>query len=284
MAVNPEDQTTSPHIVKSTKVESLDVILIKDEDESEACSVVEGHHSFNSGVGVDTQSEKQQSVDIEVEEPLVNKGDMFFNMPGHPAFTSMSTVLTASHDLMLPPTNRDPVRMVHSDIIVGMAINNQLERTPIIQSVSVPAPVNQKIDSNGEVESSRPVAQLQNQNKSVPTSSKPLYCNVCRERFNSRSELNVHRASHTGDSPVTCPMCGKLFVSKNTLGIHMRIHTGEKPYVCLLCGKRFTQNGGLRIHLRTHSGEKPYSCAVCQTSFNNPSNLRRHMVTHNNAV
>lgn len=280
-SVNPDDQTTPPHAEKITKVEGPDVILIKDEDESEGCSV-DGHHSYNSGVGVDPQMEMQQTADIQVEVPLLNQEDMFFNMSGFPAFTSVSPVPTTSHDLTLPPTNSDPVRMVHNDIIVGMAINNQLERTPIIQSVStsMPAPLNQNIDSGSEDESS---TQLQNQDMSVPT-PKPLYCNVCRERFNSRSELNAHRASHTGDSPVSCPMCGKLFVSKNTLGIHMRIHTGEKPYVCLLCGKRFTQNGGLRIHLRTHSGEKPYTCVVCQTSFNNPSNLRRHMVTHKNVV
>uniref|UniRef100_A0A667XQS3 C2H2-type domain-containing protein n=1 Tax=Myripristis murdjan TaxID=586833 RepID=A0A667XQS3_9TELE len=111
--------------------------------------------------------------------------------------------------------------------------------------------------------------------------NKSLDCSFCGERFLSREDLILHRASHTGESPVPCALCGKSFVNKTTLSIHMRIHTGEKPYACLQCGKRFTQNGSLKIHLRTHSGEKPYTCSQCTASFNNPSNLRRdHMRIH----
>uniref|UniRef100_A0A3Q3JV63 C2H2-type domain-containing protein n=1 Tax=Monopterus albus TaxID=43700 RepID=A0A3Q3JV63_MONAL len=114
----------------------------------------------------------------------------------------------------------------------------------------------------------------QQQNVFAHNVSKSLDCSFCGERFPSREDLIVHRASHTGESPVPCSLCGKSFVNKTTLSIHMRIHTGEKPYACPQCGKRFTQNGSLKIHLRTHSGEKPYTCNQCTASFNNPSNLR----------
>lgn len=290
VAVNSEDQASSHVTDEGTNVASPDVILIKDEDESEGCSSVVGHDSHGTGAGVDTHevsvkldAAEKQIVDVQsrIGEPLMNDGDTIFNASELQAFSSMSTVSHDSHPT-LPSGSSEPVRGMHSDII-GMTLKGQLERMPIIQtaSTSMTALVNQKTGRDSEGGFSSPVNQLTKQQKADPTLSKSLYCNVCRQHFNNRSELNAHRASHTGESPVTCTMCGKLFVSKNTLGIHMRIHTGEKPYVCLLCGKRFTQNGGLRIHLRTHSGEKPYTCSVCHNSFNNPSNLRRHMITHN---
>uniref|UniRef100_A0A8P4KBB3 C2H2-type domain-containing protein n=1 Tax=Dicentrarchus labrax TaxID=13489 RepID=A0A8P4KBB3_DICLA len=114
----------------------------------------------------------------------------------------------------------------------------------------------------------------QQQNVFPHTVNKSLDCSFCGERFLSREDLIVHRATHTGESPIPCSYCGKSFVNKTTLTIHMRIHTGEKPYACMQCGKRFTQNGSLKIHLRTHSGEKPYTCNQCTASFNNPSNLQ----------
>lgn len=260
---------------KSTAEECPDVIVIKDEDESEECLVSDGHGSHNTGPEIDGHAKivNEQTVDIPSQEQdvFLNQDDTFYNTTDPLTFTSKSTLPTASHGLTMSPSNNEHMRMID---IFGMSVTNQIERTQIIQTVSVP--LNQEMSACVEGNSSSP--PVPKQQKAIP---KPLSCNVCREQFNTRSELNAHRASHTGDSPVTCDMCGKVFVSKNTLAIHMRIHTGVKPYVCLLCGKRFTQNGGLRIHLRTHSGEKPFSCTVCQTSFNNPSNLRRHMITHN---
>lgn len=273
--VSSEDRVAFTVPEKSTPEESPDVIVIKDEEESEECSVSDGHVSHNTGSGIDTHTKitNEQTVDIPSQEQdaVLNHGDTFYNTPDPLTFCSQSIMPTASHDLTMTPSSTERMRMID---ILGMSVTKQIERTQIIKTVSIP--LNQEMNAGTEGSSSSP--SVPKQQKSIP---KSLSCNVCREQFNTRSELNAHRASHTGDSPVTCNMCSKVFVSKNTLGIHMRIHTGVKPYVCLLCGKRFTQNGGLRIHLRTHSGEKPFTCAVCQTSFNNPSNLRRHMITHN---
>lgn len=270
-----EDRDAFAVTEKSTDEECPDVIVIKDEEESEDCSVIDGDISHNTGPRINTQTENSndQTVDVPSQEQdsFLNKGDTFYNTPDPLTFTSNSTMPTASHDPTLTQSNNEHMRMID---IFGMSITNQIERTQSIQAV--PMPLNHEMGAGFEGNSSSP--PVSKQQKPIP---KTLSCNVCPEQFNTRSELNAHRASHTGDSPVTCNMCGKVFVSKNTLAIHMRIHTGVKPYVCLLCGKRFTQNGGLRIHLRTHSGEKPFTCAVCQTSFNNPSNLRRHMITHN---
>lgn len=266
-----EDRVAFAVTKKSADEESPDVIVIKDEEESEECSVIDGDGSHNTGPGIDTRTEFSNDQTLNIPSQEQKQDDNFYTTSEPLAFTSSSTMPTVSQDPTMTPSNNEHVRMVD---IFGMSITNQLERTQSIQAVSMPLNQNIGVDFEGS-SSSLPNSKQQ---KPIP---KMLSCNVCLEQFNTRSELNAHRASHTGDSPVTCDMCDKVFVSKNTLTIHMRIHTGVKPYVCLLCGKRFTQNGGLRIHLRTHSGEKPFTCAVCQTSFNNPSNLRRHMITHN---
>lgn len=278
-SVLPEDRAPFTVTEKSTAVENPDVIVIKDEEEYEECIVSDGHGSHDTGSGIDTQTNitPEQFLDNpgQKQDAFPTQSNPFYNTPDCLTFTPNSIVPSAPHDPVTTPGNNEHMRMID---IFGMSITNQIEKTKIIQTVSIP--LNQEIGASiGDSSCSPPVPKQQK--TSIP---KLLSCNVCREQFNTRSELNAHRASHTGDSPVTCDMCGKVFVSKNTLGIHMRIHTGVKPYVCLLCGKRFTQNGGLRIHLRTHSGEKPFTCAVCQTSFNNPSNLRRHMITHNTVV
>ncbi|KAK7919005.1 hypothetical protein WMY93_010289 [Mugilogobius chulae] len=251
---------------KSTPAESPEVILIKDEDESEEITA----SGFEVNGPDSTKIENKHNVDIpsQVQDAFINQSDAFYNASDSLAFTSIPTTSTASHDV----NQNEHMRLTVQHDVFGMSIANQIDTTPIIQTV--PIPMNQVMGSGDEGSSNSPVSKQQ---KSVP---KMLSCTICLAEFSTRSELNVHRASHGGGSPITCNMCGKVFVSKNTLGIHMRIHTGEKPYVCLLCGKRFTQNGGLRIHLRTHSGEKPFSCSVCHTSFNNPSNLRRHKITH----
>ncbi|XP_033830066.1 zinc finger protein 160-like [Periophthalmus magnuspinnatus] len=259
-----EDQTTFTVTEKKTPVECPDVILIKDEDESE--EVTAGDIGSGSA-----KMENENTVDIpsQAQEAFIDHSGTFYNTSDSLAFTSLPTMQTASHDLT---SNEHMQITVHNDIF-GVSLANHIERTPIIQNVTS-LTMNQDMGAGSEGSSSSPAPKQQR------SSHKMFPCTVCRAKFNTRSELNTHRASHTGGSPITCNMCGKVFVSKNTLGIHMRIHTGEKPYVCLLCGKRFTQNGGLRIHLRTHSGEKPFSCSVCHTSFNNPSNLRRHKIIH----
>uniref|UniRef100_A0A3Q2VDD1 Zinc finger and SCAN domain-containing protein 2-like n=1 Tax=Haplochromis burtoni TaxID=8153 RepID=A0A3Q2VDD1_HAPBU len=206
------------------------------------------------------------------------------------AFSSLSDH-NAGHDNLLNFTtgasDRAPMR-VTQDNSAGLVRNNQLERnnsTQMAPTALNPGLKSPLVVTEGQVGHPSHMSQFPQQQNVFPhTANKSLDCNFCGERFHSREDLIVHRASHTGESPVPCSLCGKSFVNKTTLSIHMRIHTGEKPYACAQCGKRFTQNGSLKIHLRTHSGEKPYTCSQCTASFNNPSNLRRHMITHTNGA
>uniref|UniRef100_A0A8C4GZF3 C2H2-type domain-containing protein n=1 Tax=Dicentrarchus labrax TaxID=13489 RepID=A0A8C4GZF3_DICLA len=119
----------------------------------------------------------------------------------------------------------------------------------------------------------------QQQNVFPHTVNKSLDCSFCGERFLSREDLIVHRATHTGESPIPCSYCGKSFVNKTTLTIHMRIHTGEKPYFpCNLCNKKFHSRCRLGDHMRVHTGEKPFPCSMCPKKFRINQSLKLHIL------
>lgn len=262
-----------------------------------------GSHSAQGGVATGTQNllpagsscltgdnEELRIVSVHGrgEGPLQEEGDTLFTASELQAFSSLSPEHSITHDSLLSFTtgvnDRAPVRVMQ-DNNVGLGSNSQLERNHSTQMASTTLNSAMKttiVGADGQVGHPSHISHFPQQQNVFPHAvNKSLDCSFCGERFLSREDLIVHRASHTGESPVPCSLCGKSFVNKTTLSIHMRIHTGEKPYACPQCGKRFTQNGSLKIHLRTHSGEKPYTCNQCTASFNNPSNLRRHMITHN---
>lgn len=254
-----------------------------------------GNHSKQCGVATepaasscltgDNEELRIVSVHGRGEGPLQEESDTLFTASELQAFSSLSPDHSVTHDSLMNFTSNDrpPMRAVQ-DNSIGLVRNSQLERNHSTQmaSTTLNSPIKTTIaGSDCHVGHPSHISQFSPQhNVFAHTVNKSLDCSFCGERFLSREDLIVHRASHTGESPIPCSLCGKSFVNKTTLGIHMRIHTGEKPYACPQCGKRFTQNGSLKIHLRTHSGEKPYTCNQCTASFNNPSNLRRHMITH----
>ncbi|XP_031158980.1 zinc finger protein 354B-like [Sander lucioperca] len=300
ISLQSENKTsTTATQVECADGEIPDVILIKDEDDIGGCGPVVGQNDFGNpsmqgDVSTGTQnlescltSDNKElrivSVHGRGEGPLQEESDTFFTVSELQAFSSLSPDHNVIHDSLQNFTtgasDRAPMRGMQDNR------NSQLEQNHSTQMASTafnPAINTQIVGADGQVGHPSLVSQFAQQQNVFPQGvNKSLDCSFCGERFLSREDLIVHRASHTGESPVLCTFCGKSFINKNTLSIHMRIHTGEKPYACTQCGKRFTQNGSLKIHLRTHSGEKPYTCNQCNASFNNPSNLRRHMTTHN---
>ncbi|KAM7389785.1 hypothetical protein PAMP_023741 [Pampus punctatissimus] len=304
VTLKSDKKTSSPTAtVECADVETPDVILIKDEDDVGGCEPVVGEDDFGNpstqgGVAAGSQSlepagsscltgdnEELRIVSVHGrgEGPLQEESDTLFTVSELQAFSSLSPDHTVSHDSLLSFTSgandRPPMRGMH-DNSVGLVRNSQNHSSQT--TVTLNPVIKTSVGADGKAGHPSRISQFsQKQSSTFPhTANKSLDCSFCGERFLSREDLIVHRASHTGESPVPCSLCGKSFANKTTLSIHMRIHTGEKPYACPQCGKRFTQNGSLKIHLRTHSGEKPYSCSQCTASFNNPSNLRRHMITH----
>lgn len=259
--------------------------------QSGAAAEAQASQEVGSSCMIDEEELRIVSVHGGVGASLQGDSDILFSASELQALSSLSDHSIASENMLnftSGANDRAPIRGMQ-DNGAELARSSQLERNYASQMGSTilnPAlkPPIAGANSHGGLPGL--MGQFPQQQSLLPhASNKSLDCSFCGERFHSREDLIVHRASHTGEPPIPCSCCGKSFVNKTTLNIHMRIHTGEKPYACAQCGKCFTQNGSLKIHLRTHSGEKPYRCNHCTASFNNPSNLRRHMITHSsNAV
>lgn len=124
-------------------------------------------------------------------------------------------------------------------------------------------------------------------------------CKVCKESFQTLSEVVQHRRQHTeqeltnftkeppgpsGSQPDTkfqCEICNKQLSNRRTLDYHVRsYHTQERPYHCQYCTESFVSREGCLVHERHHTGEKPYSCSECEMRFRCSSNLAQHLKTH----
>ncbi|XP_026792192.3 zinc finger and BTB domain-containing protein 41 [Pangasianodon hypophthalmus] len=119
----------------------------------------------------------------------------------------------------------------------------------------------------------------------VHTREKPFQCDVCLQRYSTKSNLTVHKKKHTADAPVQrkdhkCPFCNKLHASRKTLGKHVkRFHPDNmqeflsmrkkksEGWKCDICHKSFTRRPHLEEHMILHSQHRPFKCAYCDDYF-----------------
>ncbi|KAK2860860.1 hypothetical protein Q7C36_005026 [Tachysurus vachellii] len=119
----------------------------------------------------------------------------------------------------------------------------------------------------------------------VHTREKPFQCDVCLQRYSTKSNLTVHKKKHTADAPVQrkdhkCPFCNKLHASRKTLSKHVkRFHPDHmqeflsmrkrksEGWKCDICLKSFTRRPHLEEHMILHSQHRPFKCAYCEDYF-----------------
>lgn len=61
----------------------------------------------------------------------------------------------------------------------------------------------------------------------VHTGEKPFECDICHQRYSTKSNLTVHRKKHSNETEFhkkehKCPYCNKLHASKKTLAKHVK--------------------------------------------------------------
>ncbi|XP_034411484.1 zinc finger and BTB domain-containing protein 41 isoform X2 [Cyclopterus lumpus] len=119
----------------------------------------------------------------------------------------------------------------------------------------------------------------------VHTGEKPFQCDVCLQRYSTKSNLTVHKKKHASDAPFQkkehkCPFCNKLHASKKTLAKHVRRfhpdHIQEfltkrkrksEGWKCAICLKTFTRRPHLQEHMILHTQDRPFKCSFCDEYF-----------------
>ncbi|XP_032388295.1 zinc finger and BTB domain-containing protein 41 [Etheostoma spectabile] len=119
----------------------------------------------------------------------------------------------------------------------------------------------------------------------VHTGEKPFQCDICLQRYSTKSNLTVHKKKHTSDAPIQkkehkCPFCNKLHASKKTLAKHVRRfhpdHIQEfltkrkrksEGWKCAICLKTFTRRPHLQEHMILHTQDRPFKCSFCDEFF-----------------
>ncbi|CAK6442304.1 unnamed protein product [Pipistrellus nathusii] len=119
----------------------------------------------------------------------------------------------------------------------------------------------------------------------VHTGEKPFECDICHQRYSTKSNLTVHRRKHSNGTDFhqkehKCPYCNKLHASKKTLAKHVkRFHpenaqefisikkTKSESWKCEICKKYFTRKPHLEEHMILHSQDKPFKCTYCEEHF-----------------
>lgn len=119
----------------------------------------------------------------------------------------------------------------------------------------------------------------------VHTGEKPFECELCHQRYSTKSNLTVHRKKHSNDAKFhikehKCLFCGKLHASRKTLAKHTkRFHPDgveefivrkkrrSEGWTCEICNKSFTRRPHLNEHMILHSQDKPFKCNYCEEYF-----------------
>ncbi|XP_034037955.1 uncharacterized protein LOC117520745 isoform X3 [Thalassophryne amazonica] len=225
-----ENKNPNPAAEKCTDVESIDVILIKDEDDIGDCGPGVGQGDFgnhNTQIPAATETPNLAatgfscltgdngelrivSVHGRGHGPLQEERDTLFSASELQVFSSLSSDQAISHGSLpgfTTGTNDRASMPGMQDNGVGLGRSSQLELTQSAQTTSLNPTAILETGSEGKGAHPGHISQFpQQQNPVFPHgANKSLDCGFCGEWFPSREELIVHRATHTGEPPFSAP-------------------------------------------------------------------------------
>ncbi|XP_063229387.1 zinc finger protein 480-like isoform X4 [Bacillus rossius redtenbacheri] len=119
----------------------------------------------------------------------------------------------------------------------------------------------------------------------VHSEDRPFACHLCNKYYTTRSNLNVHLASHGVHTrlsdvslyQVECDSCKKQFYCKSHLRDHLKSSCSLK---CNSCKKVFDKLIHFRRHIKMCAFNWPVSCSVCGCGFLRKNSLTRYMQKH----
>ncbi|XP_063282158.1 zinc finger and BTB domain-containing protein 41 [Pelobates fuscus] len=128
----------------------------------------------------------------------------------------------------------------------------------------------------------------------VHTGEKLFECDICQQRYSTKSNLTVHRKRHSSETVIhskehKCPFCSKLHASRKTLVKHVRRFHPENAqeflaikrlksegWKCDICNKSFTRRPHLKEHMILHTQDKPFKCTYCDEKFKSRFKRLKH--------
>ncbi|OCT85282.1 zinc finger and BTB domain-containing protein 41 [Xenopus laevis] len=129
----------------------------------------------------------------------------------------------------------------------------------------------------------------------VHTGEKPFECDICHQRYSTKSNLTVHRKRHNNETEIhrkkkhKCPFCNKPHASRKTLSKHVKRFHPENAqeflslkriksdgWKCDVCNKSFTRRPHLEEHMILHSQDKPFKCTYCEEHFKSRFTRLKH--------
>ena len=120
-----------------------------------------------------------------------------------------------------------------------------------------------------------------------------FHCQLCREIFTSRADLDVHIATtHMDQTPkpkkrrvykniIHCDTCDFQAVSVSRLKEHMSTHSEVRSYACGVCDMRFKTESQCKSHMKRSHSDNTFQCDQCPKSFKTACELEVHLRFHN---
>ena len=142
--------------------------------------------------------------------------------------------------------------------------------------------LNEEVSVSEESEPIKPKKEVRHKTK----------CQICKEVFKNKSQLQSHE-KETGHVVLwDCDMCDKKFKTKSIAQMHKaRLHSTVMPFKCGKCEKRFKDQGSCRrheandsVHIRLESMKLNPNliCNICGKEFDRNRRwcLDQHLLTH----
>ncbi|KAJ8289844.1 hypothetical protein GJAV_G00005980 [Gymnothorax javanicus] len=106
-------------------------------------------------------------------------------------------------------------------------------------------------------------------------------CQRCGKSFGRLETLRRHQTIHEkGDGaqlPFACPACPSSFQTRPELDDHRATHAAP-VYSCSECGQTFKRRKHLDQHTLMHQEKEPKACPICSVQFLNQSVLDNHLL------
>lgn len=107
----------------------------------------------------------------------------------------------------------------------------------------------------------------------------PCIVDDCQILFDSKKELDEHKAIHVKLYKCDFKSCEKSFSKIVNLRKHCKSHyKNKKIYFCPYegCNKSFSAYYSLNSHYRIHTGNMPFRCEICDKKFFDRANWQYH--------